>query len=188
MEENQNTNSSNKILLHACCAICSGYPITLLQNMGYSVVVYFYNPNIYPLEEYQRRLEAQKTLCAHLGVELIVGEYNPDEYYTFVQGLENEPEKGARCDKCFELRLDKTAHTAKKLCIDTFTTSIVISPHKNFDKLTEIGQFIAQKHNLKYLSINFRKQDGFLKTNKIAKELNLYRQNYCGCKFAQKIL
>lgn len=187
MEENQNTNSS-KIILHACCAICSGYPIVLLQNMGYSVVVYFYNPNIYPNEEYQRRLEAQKQLCAKLGVELIIGEYNPDEYYTYVQGLENEPEKGARCTKCFELRLDKTAEMAKKLGINEFTTSIVISPHKNFEKLTEIGNLIAQKHNLKYLAVNFRKQDGFLKTNQISKEFNLYRQNYCGCKFAQRNL
>ena len=153
--------------------------------MGYSVVVYFYNPNIYPLEEYQRRLEAQKTLCAHSGVELIVGEYNPEEYYSYVKGLENEPEKGARCDKCFELRLDKTAQKAKELGIEEFTTSIVISPHKNFEKVTKIGNSIAQKYNLKYQAINFRKRDGFLKTNNIAKELNLYRQNYCGCVFAR---
>ena len=185
MAENQNTNSS-KILLHACCAICSGYPIEYLQNMGYSVVVYFYNPNIYPLEEYQRRLEAEKQLCEHFGVELIVGDYEPKKYYEYVQGLENEPEKGARCDKCFELRLDKTAQLAKELNIEEFTTSMVISPHKNFENLTLIGNNIADKYNLKYLSVNFRKQDGFLKTNKISKELNLYRQNYCGCKFAQR--
>ena len=187
MAENQNTNSS-KILLHACCAICSGYPIEYLQNMGYSVVVYFYNPNIYPLEEYQRRLEAEKQLCEHFGVELIVGDYEPEKYYEYVQGLENEPEKGARCDKCFELRLDKTAQLAKELNIEKFTTSIVISPHKNFEKLSEIGNIVAQKYEIEYLPINFRKQDGFLKTNKISKELNLYRQNYCGCKFAQRSL
>ena len=185
--EKQNIHSSKKILLHACCAICSAYPISLLKDMGYSVVVYFYNPNIYPVEEYEKRLEAQKTLCAHFGCELIVGEYEPEIYYESVKGYENEPEKGARCDKCFELRLKKSAEMAKTLGIEEFTTSIVISPHKNYEKLTAIGQSIAQDFDLNYLAENFRKQDGFLKTNQISKSLNLYRQNYCGCKFARKI-
>ena len=102
-----------------------------------------------------------------------------------VKGLENEPEKGRRCDKCFELRLLKTAQLAKKSGINEFTTSIVISPHKNFQKLTEIGEKIAKDYNLLYKAIDFKKKDGFLKTNKIAKELNLYRQNYCGCEFSK---
>lgn len=175
----------NKILLHACCAICSGYPITLLKDMGYSVVVYFYNPNIYPEAEYQRRLEAQRILCKSLNCELIEGEYNPEEFYAAAKGLENEPEKGKRCDKCFELRLSKAAELAKKLDIAEFTTSIVISPHKNFQKLTQIGEKIAAKLGLTYKAIDFKKQDGFLKTNKISKELELYRQNYCGCEFSK---
>lgn len=187
MVEKQNIHYSKKILLHACCAICSGYPISLLKDMGYSVVVYFYNPNIYPLEEYEKRLEAQRILCSHFECELIVGEYEPDVYYNFVKGLENEPEKGLRCDKCFELRLRKSAELAKSLGIDEFTTSMVISPHKDYEKLTNIGQNIAQDLGLKYFSQNFRKQDGFLRTNQISKSLNLYRQNYCGCKFSRKI-
>ncbi len=174
----------NKILLHSCCAICSGYPITLLKDMGYQVIVYFYNPNIYPTDEYQKRLEAQKKLCQHLNCELIEGEYDTDEFYTSVKGLENEPEKGKRCDKCFELRLTKTAKLAKELGITEFTTSIVISPHKNFAKLSEIGEIIAKENGLIFKAIDFKKQDGFLKTNKISKELNLYRQNYCGCEFS----
>lgn len=94
MEQNQITNCSNKkILLHACCAICSGYPISLLQDMGYTVIVYFYNPNIFPKEEYDNRLDAQRTLCEYFGSELIIGEYEPEIYYSYVQGLENEPEK-----------------------------------------------------------------------------------------------
>lgn len=185
MAENKNLCSSKKILLHACCAICSGYPISLLKDMGYSVVVYFYNPNIFPEDEYDRRLEAQKTLCSHLGCELIVGDYEPEVYYEYVKGFENEPEKGLRCDKCFTLRLEMAAKLAKKMGINEFTTSMVISPHKNYEKLTSIGQEIAKKYELKYCSINFRKQDGFLKTNQISKSLNLYRQNYCGCKFAK---
>ncbi len=187
MAENQKINSSKeKILLHACCAICSGYPISLLKDMGYSVIVYFYNPNIYPLDEYQKRLEAQQKLCEHFGVELIVGEYEPDVYHNYVQGLENEPEKGARCTKCFDLRLRSCAKLAKQMGIEIFTTSMVISPHKNYEKLTQIGEEIATEYELKYLSTNFRKQDGFLKTNEISKSLGLYRQNYCGCRFAMK--
>lgn len=171
-------------MLHACCGICSGYPISLLQDMGYSVVVYFYNPNIFPEEEYNIRLEAEKILCKHFGCELIIGNYEPQVYYDCVKGFENEPEKGLRCDKCFELRLSNAARKAKELGIDVFTTSMVISPHKNYEKLTKIGEQIAQKYGIEYLATNFRKQDGFLKTNQISKALNLYRQNYCGCKFA----
>lgn len=187
MAENQKITclNSKTILLHACCGICSGYPISYLQDMGYSVVVYFYNPNIYPQEEYTRRLEAEKTLCKHFNCKLIIGEYEPEIYYNYVKGFENEPEKGLRCDKCFELRLSKSAKKAKELGIKEFTTSMVISPHKNYQKLTSIGNRIAKEENLCYLSTDFRKKDGFLKTNQISKSLNLYRQNYCGCKFAQ---
>ena len=173
----------NKILLHACCAICSGDPISLLKDMGYEVIVYFYNPNIYPKEEYEKRLNAERILCEYMNCELIEGDYNPEEFYKAAKGLEQEPEKGKRCDKCFELRLSKTADLAKQLNIKEFTTSIVISPHKNFEKLTRIGELTAQKYNLNYKAIDFKKQDGFLKTNNISKKLNLYRQNYCGCKF-----
>lgn len=113
-----------------------GYPVSLLKDTGYQVIVYFYNPNIFPEEEYQKRLEAEKILCSHFDVELIEGEYNPQEFYDAAKGYEDEPEKGKRCDKCFELRLKKTAEYAQKSGIDKFTTSIVISPHKNYAKLT----------------------------------------------------
>lgn len=180
----QEHKEDNKIILHACCGICSGYPVSFLKDAGYSVSVYFYNPNIYPDAEYQKRLEAETTLCRHLGVELIEGDYIPEEFYKSAEGLENEPEKGKRCDKCFELRLRKTAELCQKLGINLFTTSIVISPHKNFQKLSEIGKKIAKEYNLTYIDIDFKKKDGFLKTNKISRELGLYRQNYCGCKFS----
>ena len=146
--------------------------------------MYFYNPNIFPEEEYQKRLDAEKTLCSHFNVELIEGEYNPQEFYDTAKGYEDEPEKGKRCDKCFELRLGKTAEFAQKSGIDKFTTSIVISPHKNYAKLTEIGERIAHEYGLEYIATDFKKKDGFLKTNKISKELELYRQNYCGCEFS----
>lgn len=174
----------NKIVLHACCGICSGYPVSYLQDAGYQVIVYFYNPNIYPNEEYQKRLDAEKTLCEHFGCELVEAEYNQEEFFNAAKGFEQEPEKGKRCDKCFELRLKKTAEFAKSRGIDVFTTSIVISPHKNFQKLAAIGQELAQEYGLNFLDIDFKKKDGFLKTNKISRELGLYRQNYCGCKFS----
>ena len=176
--------NSKTIVLHACCAICSGYPVSYLQEAGYRVVVYFYNPNIYPAAEYQKRLEAERSLCKAFDVTLIEAEYNPEDFYNAARGLENEPEKGARCDKCFELRLIKTAEFAKSQGINNFTTSIVISPHKSFQKLTIIGEDIAKNYGLNYLAIDFKKKDGFLKTNKISRDLGLYRQNYCGCKFS----
>lgn len=174
-----------KIVLHACCAICSAYPLSMLKSSGYDVVVYFYNPNIHPSEEYKKRLEAERTLCKYFGCELIEPEYNEDEYYSFVKGFENEPERGLRCDKCFELRLQKTAEYTKSIGADAFTTSIVISPHKDFSKISQIGEKIAKDMGINYLAIDFKKKDGFLKTNRISKELNLYRQNYCGCSFAR---
>ena len=129
--------------------------------MGYQVVAYFYNPNIYPIEEYQKRLDAEISLCKHLNCELIIGDYETDLYYAAVAGLEQEPEKGKRCDKCFELRLLKTAQFAKERNISNITTSMVISPHKNFQKLTLIGENIAQQYGLNYLAIDFKKKDGF---------------------------
>lgn len=172
----------NKILLHACCAICSGYPISLLKEMGYSPIVYFCNPNIDTEEEFNLRLEAQKTLCEHLEVPLIVEKYSSQEYLDYVLGLENEPERGKRCDKCIELRLIKTCKKALELGIKDFTTSLPISPHKNFNKISELGLSLSEN----FIPIDFKKKDGFLKTNILSKELKLYRQNYCGCKFAKK--
>ena len=179
MEQKEN----NKILIHACCGICSGYPIALLKEMGYEPVVYFYNPNIDTLEEYEKRLEAQKIVCMYHWVELIAEEYNHETFLSAVKGLENEPERGLRCDKCIELRLKQAAKKAKELGITKYTTSLVISPHKNYKKISEIGTL--QADGIEYVSIDFKKKDGFLKTNKLSKELGLYRQNYCGCEFGK---
>ncbi len=179
--------NENKILIHACCGICSGYPIGLLKEMGYRPVVYFCNPNLDTKDEYDRRLNAQKTVCKYHNVELIAEEYNHQDFLDIAKGLEAEPEKGKRCDKCIELRLRQAAGKAKELGIKIFTTSLVISPHKNFAKISEIGNNIAQEDlSLEYLSLDFKKKDGFLKTNKLSKELNIYRQNYCGCEFSKR--
>lgn len=181
--------NKNKILIHACCGVCSGYPITLLKEMGYEPIVYFCNPNIDTKEEFEKRLEAQKVVCMYHWVDLISEEYRHEEFLSAVKGFENEPERGLRCDKCIELRLRKTAQKANELGISAYTTSLVISPHKNFAKISEIGETIANSQSdahLQYLSIDFKKKDGFLKTNKLSKELGIYRQNYCGCEFAKR--
>ena len=183
------SDEEKKILLHACCGICSGYPIQLLKELGYNPVVYFNNHNIDTKDEFDRRLEAQEKICKSFDCELIVENYSPCEYISVVGGLEEEPEGGKRCLVCFKLRLLKSAYKAQELGISYFTTSIVISPHKNFKTISKIGNDIAYfVDGVEYLDIDFKKKDGFLKTNKIAKELDLYRQNYCGCKFAKSHL
>jgi predicted adenine nucleotide alpha hydrolase (AANH) superfamily ATPase len=178
--------NNNKILLHACCGICSGYPIIALKEQGYEVTVFFCNPNLDSKEEFERRLNAQKEICKHFNVNLIVEEYDHDSYLNYIKGLENEPERGKRCEKCIELRLELAGKKAKELGFDLFTTSLVISPHKNFDMISKIGENIASELSINYLSQNFRKQDGFLKTNLISRKLGIYRQNYCGCEFAKR--
>ena len=154
----------------------------LLKEMGYLPVVYFCNPNLDSEEEFNKRLDAQKKLCDHLDVELIIEKYAPQEYLETVVGLENEPERGLRCDRCIDLRLKKTAEKADELGIKFFTTSLVISPYKNYEKISALGKSLSEN----YIAIPFRKKDGFLKTNQLSRELGLYRQNYCGCKFAKK--
>lgn len=173
----------NKILIHACCGICSGYPILQLKEMGYSPIVYFSNSNLDTREEFEKRLNAQKIVCMYHWVDLIIDEYDHNSYLNYIKGLENEPEKGKRCDKCIEFRLKRAAKKAKELGIDKYTTSLVISPHKNYEKITKIGTHID--NSIEYVAIDFKKKDGFLKTNKLSKELGIYRQNYCGCEFAK---
>lgn len=152
--------------------------------MGYEPVVYFFNPNIYPQEEFLKRLEAQKILCKNFDCELIIEDYEPELFIKIASGFEKEPEKGKRCEKCFEFRLEQSAKKAKELGIEKFTTSIVISPHKNFELISSLGKKISEEYNISYEAINFRKNDGLLKTNQIANKLNLYRQKYCGCRYS----
>lgn len=173
--------NNEKILLHSCCAICSGYPITLLKGKGFEPVVYFFNPNIHPESEYLKRLEAQKKLCEKMGCELIIENYKPEFYQEVMVGYENHEEGSERCKRCFELRLLKTAFKAKELGIKHIDTAISISPHKNYNLLKEIGENFCNYLKLKYLGIDYKKQDGFVKSNLIAKSMSLYRQNYCGC-------
>ncbi len=173
-----------KIILHACCAPCASYPIKKLIEDNYEPVVFFYNPNIFPLNEYVTRRDEIKEYCKREGIEFFEAPYEIKEFYEISNGLENEPEKGKRCEKCFYLRLKKTAEFAKEKNIQFFTTSLTVSPHKDFSQIKAQGDIIAKEFNLKYMDYNFKKQDGFKKSREIAKENNMYFQKYCGCEFS----
>lgn len=173
-----------KILLHACCAVCAGYPLDLLREMEFEPVVYFFNPNIHPKEEYDRRLAELVRYTKKQNIELIIQEEPTENWFEFVKGLENEPERGLRCHKCFEYRLMKTAKKAKELEIEKFTTTLFVSPHKVRNDIIAEGKKAEKAYGVEFLDVDFRKKDGFLKTMKIAKAENFYRQTYCGCVFS----
>ena len=182
-----------KVLLHACCAVCASYPVLQLKELGYEVVLYFYNPNIYPLSEYQRRLEELKKLAKKYDLKLIIEEADYVYWLKLIKGLEKEPEKGNRCAVCFYERLSKAAQMAIKEDCDFYTTTLTISPHKNSKQVFEAGvkasdtinnQNNEEKKTVKFLEIDFKKKDGFKKTSKLAYEYGFYRQNYCGCEFS----
>lgn len=173
-----------KVFLHACCAVCAGYPSRFLKDLGYDVEMLFYNPNIFPLEEYTRRKNELIRFCKNENIVLTVLEDDSSVYYNYVSGLENEPEKGSRCEKCFNLRLDKTALLAKEHKADFFCTTLSVSPHKNFNQIKTIAQQVSQKYGIPYLEMDFKKKNGFKITNEIAKEYDFYRQDYCGCEFS----
>ena len=172
-----------KILLHACCAVCMAYPIEVLKE-NYEPVVFFCNPNIYPEEEYLRRRDELIKYCEEKGFEYIIDNYEPEKWYAFVQGYEKESEKGLRCNKCFEYRLNKTAQKAKVLGINFFTTTLSVSPHKVSKNIFEQGKNAAIAYGVEFVEKDFKKQNGFLKTMEIAKKNNFYRQQYCGCEFS----
>ncbi len=172
------------ILLHACCAACSAYPIEKLRELNYNPVIYFFNPNIFPPEEFNKRLNELISYSKKKNIELIIDKQDAGGWYNAVSGLENEPERGKRCTRCFEYRLLYTVIKAKKLKIDIFTTTLTVSPHKSSKVIFETAENLAKQYEIKFLDIDFKKHDGFLKTMKIAKQENFYRQNYCGCEFS----
>ena len=173
-----------KIVLHACCAPCASYPIQKLAQDGFEPVVFFYNPNIFPFKEYEiRKLELQK-YSEKLGLEFFSYDYEIKKFYETISGLEHEPERGLRCEKCFYLRLQKASEFAKEKGIDCFTTTLTVSPHKNSSQIFEVGKIIQKETGVEFLEYNFKKQNGFLISRQIAKENNMYAQSYCGCEFS----
>lgn len=176
-----NELSENDVLLHTCCGICAGYPIKYLKQEGYNPVVFFYNPNIQPREEYEKRLDSLKKLCDELGCSLIAEPYNPTIFDEIMVGWEDYTEGSDRCKRCFELRLLRTVQKAREMGCKKYTTTMSVSPRKKFETILKVGQTFAECFKINFLAINFKKNDGFLKTNTIANKLGLYRQYYCGC-------
>ena len=177
-----------KMLLHSCCGPCSSGVLEGLCK-EYDVTILFYNPNIYPENEYYKRLEAQQKIVDSLNAEgynILIRkvDYNPDEYDKEVVGLEQEKEGGSRCEKCFRLRMERTCVYAKDNNFDVFTTTLSVSPHKNHLLLNQIGRELSDKYGIEYLEANFKKNDGYLKSIRNSQKYNLYRQNYCGCKYS----
>ncbi len=173
------------LLLHSCCGPCSTSVIDRLKKY-FEITVYYYNPNIFPEEEYLRREEEQRLYLESLGIKYILGEYENDKYESAVSGLEMEPEGGLRCNLCFRLRLNKTAMIADELNIDYFTTTLTVSTHKNSKVINEIGLEVAKDHRVEYLISDFKKNDGYKKSVEMSQELGMYRQDYCGCIYSMK--
>ena len=192
-EELQQIKKNNKtpnLLLHSCCAPCSSYVISYLTNY-FNITILYYNPNISPIEEYEKRKQEQIKLINELKttnrLNIIDCDYDNDIYEQTIKGLENELEGGKRCHKCFQLRLEKTAQIAKENNYDYFSTTLTVSPYKNATILNEIGINIQDKYNIKWLYSNFKKKDGYKKSIELSKKYNLYRQNYCGCKYSKHL-
>ena len=175
-----------KLLLHSCCAPCSSYVITYLYDY-FDITILYYNPNIYPYEEYKKRKDEQIRLISNFkGVKIIDCDYDNDIYNEVIKGLENEPERGSRCTKCFYLRLDKTGEIAKKNNFEYFVTTLTVSPYKNAKLLNEIGEDISKKYDIKWLYSDFKKNDGYKKSIELSKKYDLYRQDYCGCIYSKR--
>ncbi|MDI6782712.1 MAG: epoxyqueuosine reductase QueH [bacterium] len=171
------------LLLHICCAPCSTQVIRSLAQ-EFAVTGYFYNPNIYPPDEYQKRLETMQQYATQLGIPLLFGRYDTTQWLEAVQGYEAEPEGGPRCTICYRFRLDQTAKQAKEAGFNYFATTLTISPHKPASVINQIGLELAEKYSVSFYPADFKKKDGFKQSCTLAKEFQLYRQTYCGCKYS----
>lgn len=182
-------NKGKSILLHSCCGPCSSYVIKELASY-LNVTILYYNPNIEPLEEYEKRKNEQIRLIKSYneeGIDVKFLDYDQNDTPIFletVKGLEEEREGGARCPKCFYLRLNKTAEEAIKNNFDFFGTTLTVSPHKNAEQINKIGLHIEKEKNIKFLVSDFKKREGYKKSIEYSKEFDLYRQDYCGCRFS----
>ena len=177
------------LLLHSCCAPCSSYVLEYLSEY-FRITVFYYNPNIYPEEEYHHRVEEQIRLISEMPlahpVQFLEGHFDPQEYYDAVRGLEQIPEGGARCHACFRLRLEETARKAAEKRFDYFTTTLTISPLKDASVLNRIGREAGEKYGAVWLPSDFKKKDGYRRSVSLSREYGLYRQDYCGCVFSKR--
>ena len=171
-----------KILLHACCGVCASHCVDLLLSRGDDVVLFYSNANIFPHEEFLRRQGGVETLAAHYRVPLAIDAPDHDDWRERVaRGFENEPERGARCPRCFRYSLERAFSAAADFGCDAFTTTLTVSPHKPSKIIFEIGKNIGAN---RFLEIDFKKKDGFKHSLEISSALGIYRQCYCGCEFS----
>lgn len=177
------------LLLHSCCAPCSSYVLEYLSEY-FKITVYYYNPNIYPQDEYYKRVEEQKKFISELKtvnpVGFVEGKYVTEDFYSTVKGHEHDGEGTERCFLCYNLRLEDTVKYAKENGYDYFTTTLSISPYKNAEKLNQIGQALEDKYGVKYLHSDFKKKNGYRRSIELSHDYNLYRQDYCGCVFSKQ--
>lgn len=185
--EKINISNKPRLLLHACCGPCSSYVLEYL-NKYFDITIYYYNPNIFPKEEYTRRLSELKKFItdSNSHVNLIETLYIEHDYDKAVSGLEHMGEKSIRCYNCYKFRMEKAAKYAKENDYDYFTTTLSISPHKNSNWINKIGEELEKKYNVKFLYSDFKKKNGYKRSLELSKKYNLYRQDYCGCKYSKK--
>lgn len=184
-----NGEKKPKLLLHSCCAPCSSYVLEYISRY-FDITVFYFNPNISPREEYEKRVNEVKRLIAEMpacaGVKFIEGRYEPGEFFEAAKGLENAPEGGERCLKCFELRLGEAARIAAETGAEYVCTTLTISPLKNAENLNRIGEEAAKKYGIKWLPSDFKKKNGYKRSIELSREYDLFRQNYCGCVFSKR--
>ena len=189
IKKEQDSNNIPNILLHSCCAPCSSHVIDTLTKY-FNITILYYNPNIEPYSEYLKRKEEEIRFINEYKsinkLDIIDCDYDNDKYKEMAKGLEDCPERGERCFKCYNLRLEYTAKKAKELGYDYFGTTLTVSPYKNSNKLNEIGESLSKKYDIKYLYSDFKKDNGYKHSIELSKEYNLYRQDYCGCIYSKK--
>lgn len=177
------------LLLHSCCAPCSSYVLEYLSKY-FEITIFYFNPNITEKEEYLKRVAEQKRLIKELNalnsIHFLEGNYDPDIFFEMAKGLEEEPEGGTRCIKCYYKRLEETAKVAKEKNYDYFTTTLTVSPYKKSEKLNKIGANLEEQYHISYLRSDFKKKNGYKRSIELSKVYGLYRQDYCGCIYSKK--
>ena len=175
------------LLMHACCAPCSSACLERIGNY-FDISIFYYNPNITDKDEYAKRVEEIKKFISSFKtkypIKLIEGRYDPNEFFKIAKGLEEEPERGMRCYKCYKLRLEESAKVASELNFDYFCTTLTLSPYKKADWLNEIGEDLNNKYKSTYLYSDFKKKNGYKRSIELSHEYDLYRQDYCGCVYS----
>ena len=188
IEKQQRDGHKPSLLLHSCCAPCSSYVLEYLAPY-FNICDFYYNPNISPKKEYEDRKEELVRLISEMGlstqVSFLEGTYRPEDFFAMAKGLEDLPEGGERCFKCYEMRLRESAKIAKEQGAEYFATTLTISPLKNAQKLNEIGEQLAEEYGVKYPPSDFKKKNGYKRSVELSAQYELYRQNYCGCVFSK---